>query len=88
MKLPTLEGINNAIVEYVMESVEFSQDGYIDSRHLVEDELVTADDEYIVDMLEAHRRYANVHQRRDDTYCIDKNKGIQTSHSQESNDSK
>jgi len=64
MKLPTLEGINNAIVEYVMESVEFSQDGYIDSRHLVEDELATADDEYIVDMLEAHRRYADVHQRR------------------------
>jgi len=64
MKLPTLEGINAAIVDYVMESVEFSQDGYIDSRHLVEDELVTADDEYIVDMLEAHRRYADVHQRR------------------------
>jgi len=44
MKLPTLEGINAAIVDYIMESVEFSQDGYIDSRHLVEDELVTADD--------------------------------------------
>jgi hypothetical protein len=66
MKLPTLEGINDAIVEYVMESVEFSQDGYIDSRHLVEDERTSADDEYIVDMLEAHRRYANTHQRRAD----------------------
>jgi len=64
MKLPTLEGINAAIVDYVMESVEFSQDGYIDSRHLVEDELVTADDEYIVDMLEAHRRYADTHMPR------------------------
>lgn len=66
MKLPTLEGINAAIVDYVMESVEFSQDGYIDSRHFIEDERTSADDEYIVDMLEAHRRYANVHQRRAD----------------------
>jgi hypothetical protein len=61
MKLPTLEGINDAIVDYIMESVEFSQDGYIDSRHLIE---FANDDKYIVDMLEAHRRYADTHMPR------------------------
>jgi len=64
MKLLTLEGINDAIVEYVMEAVEFSQDGYIDSRHFIEDERTSADDEYIVDTLEAHRRHADTHMPR------------------------